>query len=194
VVIVGIEPLEVERGLCAGEISCPDCEGVLRPWGSARWRVLRCLRAEVWRRPRRGRCGGCGRTHVLVAQDSLVRRRDGVDVIGVALVAKAAGEGHRRVADRVGVPAATVRGWFRRFAANAELVRAWFTVLAHSLDPVLAPISPTATVVGDAIEAIAVGARAAVMRLGPMVPWQFASRGSHGRLLSNTGCPWATIS
>ena len=44
-IIVGIEPLEVERGLFAGEIGCPDCSGVLRPWGSARRRVLRCAAA-----------------------------------------------------------------------------------------------------------------------------------------------------
>ncbi len=130
-VIVGIDPLEVERGLLAGEIGCPDCSGWLGPWGWARRRVLRCSEIDVWRRPRRGRCAGCRRTHVLLGQDSLVRRRDGVEVIGAALVAKAAGDGHRRAAEKVGAPASTVRGWFRRFAAHAEVIRVWFTVLAH---------------------------------------------------------------
>lgn len=192
-IIVGIDLVEVERGLLAGEIGCPDCSGGLRPWGSARWRVLRCSATEVWRRPRRGRCVECGRTHVLLRQDSLVRRRDGVEVIGVALVAKASGDGHRRVADKVGAPASTVRGWFRRFAANAEAVRVWFTLLAHGLDPVLGSISPTGTRVGDAVEAIAVAARAAAVRLGSVPPWQFAVRASRGGLLSNTSCPWASM-
>jgi hypothetical protein len=193
VIIVGIELLEVERGLFAGEIGCPDCPGVVRPWGSARRRVLRCARGVEWRRPRRGRCGGCRRTHVLLAQDSLVRRRDEVEVIGAAFMAKASGDGHRRAAEKVRVPASTVRGWFRRFAANAEAVRVWFTVLAHGLDPVLGLIWPTGTMVGDAVEAIAVAARAAAVRLGSVPPWQFAVRASRGGLLSNTSSPWASI-
>lgn len=130
---------------------------------------------------------------MLLGQDSLVRRRDGVEVIGAALVAKAVGDGHRRAAERAGVPASTVRGWFRRFAVNAEAVRVWFTVLAHDLDPVLGPISPSGSTVGDAVEAIAAAARAATVRLGPMPPWQFASRACRGGLLCNTGCPWAPV-
>ena len=192
-IIVGNEPVEVEKGLLAGGFCCPVCSGVLRPWGSARRRVLRCRGGEVWRCFRRGRCSGCGRTHVLLAQDCLVRRRDEVVVVGAALVLKAAGRGHRVVAGMLGIPASTVRGWFRRFGANAEQVRVWFTVLAHSLDPLLGPIVPTGSVVGDAVEAIGVAARAGSLRLGPLGPWWFACRASHGRLLSNTGCPWAVV-
>lgn len=191
-IIVGNDRLQVESELLSGGFCCPACSGVLRPWGSARRRVLRCAAGEIWRRPRRGRCGGCGGTHVLLAEDSLVCRRDETDVIGAALVMKAAGRGHRRAADTLGLPAATVRGWFRRFGRNAEAIRAWFTVLAHGLDPLLGAISPTCSGVGDAVEAIAVAARSASLRLGLSSPWWFASRASKGRLLSNTGCPWAT--
>ena len=67
----------------------------------------------------------------------------------------------------------------------------WFTVLAHDLDPMLAPLVPTSTALGDALEAIAVAARAASLRLAPVKPWQFSSSASGGRLLSNTGWPWA---
>jgi hypothetical protein len=91
----------------------------------------------------------------------------------------------------VGLPVSTVRGWGRRFVLNAEQVRVWFTVLAHDLDPLLAPIAPTGTAVGDAVEAVAVAARAASLRLAPVAPWSFASSASRGRLLSNTGWPWA---
>jgi transposase-like protein len=193
VIIVGNDRLEVESELLAGGVGCPDCSGVLRPWGSARRRALRCAGGEVWRRPRRGRCSNCGRTHVLLVEDSLLRRRDEAVVIGAALAMKAAGHGHRRAADMLGLPAATVRGWLRRFARNAEAIRVWFTVVAHGLDPLLGAISPTGSGVGDAVEAIAVAARAASLRLGLSSPWWFASKASKGRLLSNTSCPWALL-
>lgn len=189
--IVGTDVVEVERALVAGELGCPGCGGRLRPWGSARWRVLRGFGGEERRRPRRGRCVGCAATHVLISCDALLRRRDAVEVIGVGLVAAATGVGHRRIASGLAVPVSTVRGWLRRFRVLAGEVRVWFTVLAHDLDPLLAAVAPTATVVGDAVEAIAVAARAGSLRLGLMAPWSFASRASAGRLLSNTGWPWA---
>ena len=52
---------------------------------------------EERRRPRRGRCADCASTHVLISDDSLLRRRDLAEVIGAALAAKAFGVGHRRV-------------------------------------------------------------------------------------------------
>jgi hypothetical protein len=193
VIIVGNDRVEVESGLLAGEFGCPACSGMLRPWGSARRRVLRCVGGERWRCPRRCRCVGGGRTHVLLAEDSLVRRRDETVVIGAALVMKAAGHGHRRAAAVLGLPPSTVRGWLRRFARNAEAIRVWFTVLAHGLDPLLGPVSPTGNTVGDAVEAVAVAARASSLRLGLSLPWWFASRASKGGLLSNTCCPWAPL-
>ncbi len=189
--IVGTDTLEVERALLAGELSCPACGGRLGPWGSARWRVLRRCSGDERRRPRRSRCVGCAATHVLISSDALLRRRDEVEVIGSALAAKARGLGHRRAASMLGLPVSTVRGWLRRFALNAESIRVWFTVLAHDLDPLLAPVTPTGTPVGDAVEAIAVAARAASLRLAPVAPWSFASAASNGRLLSNTCWPWA---
>lgn len=188
--IVGTDALGVERALVAGELACPDCGDRLAPWGWARWRVVRRPGGDERRRPRRSRCAGCAGTHVLVSDDTLLRRRDAVDVIGQALMAKATGVGHRRAAALVGVPVSTVRGWLRRFARNAEAIRVWFTVLAHDLDPMLAPMAPTKTRLGDAVEAIAVAARAASLRLGPVEPWRLASAVSRGRLLSNTGWPW----
>ena len=188
--IVGTDPVEVERALLVGELSCPGCAGRLRPWGSARWRDVR-RRSEVERRrPRRSRCDGCASTHVLISTDCLLRRRDLAEVIGAALVAKAAGLGHRRAVGPT-VPLSTVRSWLRRFTANAEAVRVFFTVLAHDLDPMLAPLVATETPVGDAVEAIAVAARAATLRLSPVKPWQFASGASGGRLIFNTGWPCA---
>lgn len=189
--IVGTIDAEVERDLIAGGVECPGCGGRLRPWGWARRRVVRSGRGEEWRRPRRARCGGCAVTHVLIRADSLFRRRDLAEVIGAALLAKVNGAGHRRCALAAGVPPSTVRGWLRRFAVNAAEIRVWFTVLAHDLDPLLAPIAPSGSAFGDAVEAIAVAARAASLRLEPVEPWSFASASSRGRLLSNTSWPWA---
>lgn len=43
------------------------CGGVLGPWGSARPRVVRVRGGGVWHViPRRSRCGGCGRAHVVL--------------------------------------------------------------------------------------------------------------------------------
>jgi hypothetical protein len=178
----------VERRLAAGEIGCPGCGGVLAPWGWARERVLRgpgCGRVRL--RPRRARCRGCGVTHVLLPVSVLLRRADLAEVIGAALVARALGRGVRAIAAMAGRPAGTVRGWCRRFAARAEQVRVFFTVLL--VDVGVDPAVPAAagTVVADAVAAVA-GAAAAVAARWPAVgmvpPWQAASAASGGRLLS----------
>lgn len=184
-VMVGTDPVEVERALAAGELCCPGCSGVLRPWGHARWRSLRGEGEEaVWHRPRRAACSGCAATHVLLPVSWLPRRADAVAVIGAALLAKTAGVGHRPIASALGRPASTVRGWLRRFAARAEEVRVWFTGLLHLLDPEAAPLPVTGSAVGDAVEAMGAAASAAVVRLSPGCPWQFAARASGGRLLA----------
>lgn len=138
--IVGTDALEVERALLAGELACP-CGGRLGPWGHARVRVVRRRGGEEHRRPRRSRCVACEATHVLLGEDTLLRRRDSVEVIGAALAAKAGGQGQRRSARALGVHVSTVRGWLRRFARASEAVRAFFSALAHRLDPLLAPLA-----------------------------------------------------
>ena len=125
----------------------------------------------------------------MLPADSLLRRRDSVGVIGAALTARAAGSSIARTAARVvGVPFSTVRGWLRRFALLAESVRSRFTVLAHDMDPLLGAIRAAGGVVGDAVEAIGVAARAAALRFGPVDAWQFAASATGGRLLCNTSC------
>ncbi|MGH9164911.1 MAG: hypothetical protein ACRDZW_05280 [Acidimicrobiales bacterium] len=188
--IVGTDAPEVERALVAGGLACPSCDGRLRPWGHARVREVRNREGDERRSPRRSRCGRCSLTHVLVSEDCLLRRRDAVGVIGAALAAKAAGRGHRRIARDLGRIAETVRNWLRRFAAGAEAIRSFFTVLAHDLDPMLGAIEPAGSALADAVEAIAYAARAGVGRLGPRGPWSFASAATGGRLLSNTNCPY----
>jgi hypothetical protein len=120
VLIVADDIDRTEHELTAGELACPDSQGELRPWGHARPRRLRTRHATRQIRPRRACCRACGRTHVLLAGVALLRRADAVEVIGEAVAANAAGQGHRPIAARLGRPPATVRGWLRRFAARAE--------------------------------------------------------------------------
>ena len=126
-------------------------------------------------------------THVLLAVSCLLRRADGVDVIGAALRAKAAGAGHRRIAARLDRPVSTVRGWLRAFARNAETVRSMFTALLVELDPLAGPLPVHPSVVADAVEAVGACAAAARRRLGvigAVSPWQLASAVAGGRLIA----------
>jgi hypothetical protein len=130
---------------------------------------------------------------VLLPDLCLLRRQDEVGVIGAALAAKVAGEGYRRIARRLGVHADTVRGWLRRFAERADQVRAHFTRCAVALDVELGAVLPAGGGIADALEAIAVAARAWVLRFGPGDPWRVASRLSCGVLLATRApaFPWA---
>jgi hypothetical protein len=192
-VMVGTDPVEVERALVAGELSCPECSGVLRPWGHARRRSSRGENDTVRHRPRRSACSGCARTHVLLPALWLPRRADAVTVIGAALLAKASGLGHRPIAVLLARPPSTVRGWLRRFAARVEQIRVLFTGLLHALDPEPEPLLVTASVFADAVEVMGRAGSAAVVRLSPTswsgCPWEFAARASGGRLLAP--CPRA---
>ena len=188
--MVSVDPDRVERDLAAGLLRCPGCGDRLARWAHARWRNVRCVDGErrVW--PRRARCGGCGRTHVLLADDLFVRRRDEGAVIGSALGAGGGGEGHRRIGLRLGLPATTVRGWLRRFRSRASVIAVFFTRWALVLSPALDPPGPSGSAVGDAVEAIGMATRAAVTRFGPGPPWSTVSRLTGGGLLSNTSCLW----
>jgi hypothetical protein len=127
---------------------------------------------------------------VLLPDGLLVRRRDELVVIGVALVAHAGGDGQRRIAERLGVPAATVRGWLRRFRLRATAIAAFFTRWALTLTPGSDPPAPTGSAVGDAVEAVGLATRAAVVRFGPGPAWARAGRLTGGGLLANTSCLW----
>ncbi|PZS34458.1 MAG: hypothetical protein DLM61_03700 [Pseudonocardiales bacterium] len=184
-VMVGSDVVEVERRLRAGELLCP-CGGGLAPWGHARERSVRGV-GEL--RPRRARCGSCLVTHVLLAVSCLLRRADGGDVVGAALRAKAAGAGHRTIAEQLERPVSTVRGWLRAFARNAETARALLTALLVQLDPLAGPLPAHQGVVADAVEAVGACAAAARRRLGvvgAVSPWQLAAAVTGGRLLAPT--------
>ena len=188
--MVCAEGARVEAYLVGGALRCPDCDGRLGPWGHARERVIRGV-GRV--RPRRTRCLACRRTHVLLADVCLLRRRDAVGVIGAALVARAAGQGHRPIAGRLGVPKDTVRGWLRRFARDAEAIRALFSRWALALDVELGAVAPAGDGFAEALAVVGVAARAFVLRFGPRDAWSVVAVLSGGVLLCHTSCPFPAV-
>jgi hypothetical protein len=137
---------------------------------------------------------------VLLPVSVLVRRADAVAVIGAALVSAAQGWGHRRIAERVGRPAATVRGWLRRFRARAGPVRDAFVALLCALDADPRLPEPAGSDVADAVAAIAAAVGAVARRWAVLAvsPWHVAAAVTSGGLLAagarvevvNTSCPW----
>jgi hypothetical protein len=119
-------------------------------------------------------------------------------VIMDALIMKvASGGGWRYVADRVGVPGETVRGWLRRFAARAEAVRVFFTRAGVATGTDVVVPGPAGSPIGDALAAVgllvaAVGQRfgqrdgvvSQVPIVGAVSGWQVAAAASGGRLLA----------
>ena len=189
--IVGIDAAVVEADLVGGVLACPACGARLRPWGHAIDREIRLGAGSERRRFRRSICAGCRVTHVLVPEDTLWRRRDGVEVIGAALVAKAGGAGHRSIAKTLGRPPSTVRGWLRRFALRAGVLREHFVRWAHALDPGGARRSSGGTAFFDAVDAVGVLGMVAVRRFGPRPVWSLVSVVTGGGLLCNTNRLWA---
>jgi hypothetical protein len=186
-VTVEADQVLVESRLSAGGVFCPTCQGVLAPWGWARPRGVRGVGVL---RPRRGRCSSCLVTHVLLPVTVLLRRADAAAVIWVALGARAAGRGHRTIADLLGVPASTVRGWLRRMSTRLSAVRVHFTVVARRAG--VDQSAPTAS--GgpwrDLVAAVGAAWVALTSRFGPgglvgaVTVGQVAAASSGGRLLA----------
>ncbi len=185
---VGKDERAVERSLASGGLRCPRCGGRLARWGHARRRVVfgqgRRGRAV---RPRRSRCAGCGVTHVLLPVFVLARRPDEAGVIGAALAAAARGGGHRRIARDLAVPEGTVRGWLRRFAGRAGLVREIFTRLAAALSADPVPLEPAGSPLADAVVAVAAAATAVAGRwpeLLTVTAWEIACAATAATLMA----------
>jgi Domain of unknown function (DUF6431) len=187
VLMVDADVAVVEARLMAGLLTGPCCGGRLGPWGFARARSVRGVDGElVALRPRRARCRGCPRTHVLLPDVCLLGRQYVVMVIGAALLAKLGGLGHREIARRLAVPADTVRSWLRRFGARAEPIRAHFTRWAVTLDPT-SRLLGTGSAVGDALGAIGMAAEAWSGRFGQRPLWRLVAGLSGGVLLATPG-------
>jgi len=185
---VEADPVQVETRLEGGALACPGCRGALRPWGWGRPRTVHGLAGVL--RPRRTRCRECLVTHVLLPVTVFLRRAYAADVIGAAVVARADGAGHRPIGTRLGVPAATVRGWLRRLAGRAEPVRVFLLQVALRVGVDLVVPAGLGCPWRDLLAAL--GAATAALRgrfglvglLGPVTAWQVAAACSAGRLLA----------
>ena len=179
----------VESRLTAGHVGCPDCPGVLRPWGWARPRGVHGIGGVVLR-PRRGRCGVCLVTHVLLPVTVLLRRAYAVDVIGAALLARTAGQGHRWIGAALTVPAATVRGWLRVMAGRLDAARVQLLQVAVRAGVDVRVPEALGCPWRDLLAALGVATAAVTGRfgpvgvLGPVTAWQVAAACSAGRLLA----------
>jgi hypothetical protein len=186
VFIVGTDEAAVEADLIGGRLGCPDCEVGLRPWGHGVEREVRLLGRTERRRLRRSICRPCASTHVLVPEDTLLRRRAGAEVIGTALRERAEGKSHRRIASGLGRAPSTVQGWLQAFAARAVALREHFVRWAHALEPGHDRRSAGGSDFFDAVDAIGVLGIVAVRRFGPRPVWSLASFLTGGLLLYNT--------
>ena len=187
---ITVNPDVLEADLAAGRLGCPGCDRPLSRWGFAREREVRMLDGVRRLRPRRARCGGCETTHVLLDACSVPRRRDGAEVIGHALVAKAQGHGHRTIATRLGRAPSTVRGWLRAGARRAETLCAAALRWVRALDPAPAPARPAGSPLGDAVEALGSAVRACRLQLGIRAgPWELAVAITGGLLCGSARDP-----
>lgn len=110
-------------------------------------------------------------------------RADLVSVIGWALTAKARGWGHRRIAERLGVPAGTARGWLRRAQARGMTVAARLLATAAAADPG-GRDPPSAGAVVMLVAAAKAAADAYTGLSGePVEVWRYAVAAVGGRLL-----------
>lgn len=181
--VVSSDMTVLERDLVAGRLSCPGCGRALSPWGFAREREIRMLDGVRSLRPRRARCRACPATHVIVPAWSVPRRRDGAEVIGHALLAKAQGDGHRTIAASLRRPAGTVRGWLRAFASRAELVAAAAHRWARAVNMSWEPGKPSGFATRDALDALASAVREFRLAVGARAgPWELAVALSGGLL------------
>jgi hypothetical protein len=163
-------------------LSCPSCgHGGVNFDG---WYPRQTRRGGV--SIRRVLCIGDGcpqRSHSLLPDVLVTGRVDLVSVIGWALEAKAAGKGHRRIGEDLGVPATTVRGWLRRAALCGGSVAARLLAVAASAGG-LGRAPPRTGVVATLVASVMVAASAwSGLSDEPVDAWRFAVRHTGGRLL-----------
>jgi hypothetical protein len=176
------------RLLDSGELRCPrhGCDGRLGSWGSARRRTIRLSTAtQAQYTPRRARCRTCKRTQVLASASTLPHRPDHASTVGTALLGALDGLGHRQVAERVGLPHTTVRGWLRRARLNAGPLWSRLIRWVSELDPTINPFNATTEPFAAMIDALGFAVAAWVRRFGQVdEPWKLIVTLTSGALLA----------
>ncbi|MGB8385571.1 MAG: DUF6431 domain-containing protein [Dermatophilaceae bacterium] len=181
-------PEVAEQMLLAGDLPCPRCRGVLRPFGNGRTRTVRGIGADtVTVTPRRARCADCRVTQILLPTALTVRRADSTEAIGNAVVAKARGAGYRSIAARFGRPESTVRRWLRGVRdPHAQWLYRRGVDRAAAIDrELLVGPAPQRTALGSALNLLVGAALRYRDRFGVAVPvWALIGSFAHGRLLA----------
>lgn len=179
------QQIEVGEQACPG----PHCERRRLGGWSGYWRWIRGPgTGRLW--IRRGRCSRCLHSHALLPDFLLERRLDAVEVIGQALaLGIVGGLGMRTLADRLGLPMTTARGWRRRFQLRAPGLTAALVAVAVYLDPAAVRLSTDGE--AAALEVLGAAWRRARSRFGERVPglWRFWSLISGGQALGTNRSP-----
>lgn len=176
------------QALTRRRLRCPDCAQPLRPWGRAGARTVRDRDGErLTAHPDRARCTGCGGTHVVLDAGLLPHRSYSVGVVGQALLAAAAGHGHRRIAAELAVPEATVRGWLRRVRRAAGRLYQLGVQTSVLLDPETLPDTTRSDPLVLALDALGAAALALGRRFArdDADPWARINVLTRGRLLAS---------
>jgi transposase-like protein len=192
--------LSVDAYAAAGkevEVPRPDCPSCLEPmtfWSGYSRFVRHDGRAhKVW--VARGLCSACAVTHALLPGFVAKNRLDSIETIGAALEPVVSGEdGVRPVAERLGVPHSTVRGWVRRFGRRAASLALSFAALAVELGG--EAVTPRGDPRRDALAAMTVAWRAVTGLPGWLAvgPWRFCSSVCGATLVAtNTNSPYLLV-
>jgi len=192
--------LSVDAYAAAGKLvevpraDCPSCLEPMTFWSGYSRFVRHEGRAhKIW--VPRGQCAPCDSTHALLPGFVAKNRLDSIETIGAALETVVSGEeGVRPVAERLGVPHTTARGWLRRFGRRAASLALSFAALAVELG------GEAVTQRGDprhhALGAMTIAWRAAGALPGWLAVsmWRFASSVCGGTLVAtNTNSPYLIV-
>jgi hypothetical protein len=111
--------------------------------------------------PDRGRCRGCGVTHVVLPAWYIPRRAYTVDVIGSVLLAGARRESRRAIAQRLGLPVGTVASWLTAArSAATSLVAHAYSVAGHAVREYRSAAASWGNDLAEALDAIGDASRA----------------------------------
>ena len=173
---------------------CPSCLEPMTFWSGYSRFVRHEGRAhKIW--VPRGQCAPCDVTHALLPAFVALKRLDSIETIGAALESVTAGEnGVRPVADRLGVPHATARGWLRSFGRRASSLALSFAALAVELGG--ETLTPRGDPRRDALAAMTAAWKAACALPGWLAVslWRFCSAVCGAALVvTNTNSPYLLV-
>ena len=156
--------------LRAGLMTCPTCGARLRVWTSARPRRVQDGEGRwVELTPDRGLCRGCAATHVVLPAWYVPRRAYTAEVIGTVLVAGAQANPRQTIAQRLGLPIATVASWLTSArTAVTSLIRHAHTVAHGAVGEHRSTASWLRNDLAEALDALGDAARA--FARGPVRP------------------------